>query len=257
MHLPFLIPAYYFYRTRLSSSSSAFHVVFEWGAALVLLLAFPAGAVSEALVGGLLAYLAFISVYELGYLMNDYYAFARESDGRDRRVTGLQSPWISWMVASRLLVFAAISLAWPGAGTPAWWCFFGALVIVFCIHNLLLDRELKILTFIWLAWLRFMAPVIFVVQDDQLMGISFGAAVGYVGFRALAYLDSKDMLNMPGRKRAKFRGAYFLSLIAGIVILWPYPDANGFVVLAAYYAIASVTGVSLSIFSEPSEKHTT
>lgn len=257
MHLPFLIPAYYFYRTRLSTSSIAFHVVFEWGAALVLILAFPAGAVGDALFGGLLAYLAFISVYELGYLMNDYYAFSRESDGRDRRVTGLQSPWITRMVAARLLVFTVIAVAWPGAGTLAWWSFFAALCSVFCLHNLLLDRELKMLTFTWLSWLRFMAPVIFVVQDDQLMGIGFGAAVGYVGFRSLAYLDSKDMLKMPGRKSAKFRGAYFLSLIAGILILWPYPDARGFVVLAAYYAAASVAGISLSVFTKPSDRHTT
>ncbi len=245
MRLPLLFPTSYFYRTRLSGSSVAFHVVFEWGAALLLVLVFPAGAIPDALLGALLAYLAFISIYELGYLMNDYYAFSREDNGRDRRIVALQPFTIAWMVVSRLLVFTAISLAWPSAGNLAWWCFFSALGVVFCLHNLLPDPQLKILTFAWLSWLRFMAPVIFVVQGDQLMGISFGAAAGYVGFRALAYLDSKDMLNMPGRKSTRFRGAYFLSLTAGILVLWPYPDARGFLVLAAYYAVASLAGVSI------------
>lgn len=254
MHLPFLFPAYYFFRTRLSAGSAAFHVVFEWGAALLLILVFPADAVHEALFGGILAYLAFISVYELGYLMNDYYAFARESNGRDRRVTALQSHWIAGMVAARLLVFAAVSLSWHGAGTVEWWCFFSALGMVFCLHNLMRDPQLKILTFAWLSWLRFMAPVIFVVQADQLMGIGFGAAAGYVGFRALGYLDSKDMLDMPDRRGSRFRGAYFLSLTVGILVLWPYPEARGFVVLAGYYAIASTTGILVSMLSTRAEK---
>lgn len=257
MRLPFLLPAYYFFRTRLSGGSTAFHAVFEWGAALLLILVFPASAAHEALFGGILAYLAFISVYELGYLMNDYYAFSRESNGRDRRVAGLQSHWIAGMVVSRLLVFAAVSLSWPGAGTDAWWCFFGALGIVFCLHNLLRDPQLKLLTFAWLSWLRFMAPVIFVVQADQLMGISFGAAAGYVGFRALGYLDSKGMLTMPDRKGSRFRGAYFLSLTVGILVLWPHPEARGFLALAAYYAVASATGITASMFSTRAEKDTT
>jgi hypothetical protein len=248
MKLLFLVPAFYFYRSRLSKGSIAFHVVFEWVAALLLVLLFPTGSIYDSIFGAFLAYISFISVYELGYLMNDYYSFSREINGRDRRETELGPVWIGAMIISRAVVFLSISCFWPIAEGAEWWSFFCALIFIFTLHNLLRDQELKVLTFTWLSWLRFMAPVIFVVQSDQLMGIGLGAALGYVGFRVLAYLDSKDMLNMDGRKRARFRGAFFLSLVTGIIVLWPYSDASGYVVLATYYAVASVLGLSLSIY---------
>jgi hypothetical protein len=126
-----------------------------------------------------------------------------------------------------------------------WWLFFLALAAVFTLHNWLDDREMKTSTFAWLAWFRFMAPVIFVVQDSQRMGIGLAAAMGYVAFRHLGYLDSKGLLKMPGRQRPKFRWFFFLMPLFGAVALWPYPEAYGYALLIVYWAVVSLLGTLL------------
>ncbi|MCE9664014.1 hypothetical protein LY622_11210 [Halomonas sp. M5N1S17] len=242
MNFVYLLPFSYFLDTRLREGSLSFHVIFEWLAAMVLVVAVGAVEPRQALAMAGLAYLAFISLYEIGYLVNDLYAAPREAEGRKRGPQGARLGWgLAW-TGSRLLVFVLITAWLDMLAVPAWWSFHLALCLTFALHNALQDKELKAATFLWLAWLRFMAPVMFVVEDTQRLGIGLAAAVSYVVFRLLGYLDSKDLLRMPGRQRATFRLFFFLMPLIGLLVLWPYPGAEGFLVLTGYFAVAAAAG---------------
>ncbi|SFU32292.1 hypothetical protein [Halomonas korlensis] len=242
MKLVYLLPFSYFLNTRLREGSVSFHLVFEWLAAMLLVVVLGEVEPLPALAMAGLSYLAFISLYEIGYLVNDLVAAQREVGGRKR---GPQEATLGWGLAwtgSRLIAFMLITIWLDFLTVPAWWSFYLALCLTFSLHNVLQNSELKSATFLWLAWLRFMAPVMFVVEDAQRLGIGLAAAVSYVTFRLLGYLDSKRLLRMPGRQRASFRLFYFLMPLIGLLALWPYAGAEGYMVLTSYFAIVAAVG---------------
>ncbi len=133
--------------------------------------------------------------------------------------------------------------------SPEWWSFFLALALVFGLHNLFENKEMKAATFQWLGWLRFMAPVVFVVEEGQLLGVGLAAAVAYVAFRMFGYLDSKGLLRMPGRQRPEFRMLFFLMPLFGVMVLWPYESARGFIILSCYFALAAFLGTMVQVIT--------
>lgn len=245
MNFIILLPFSYFYRTRLRDGSVAFHFIFEWLAAAMLVVLLGNLPPLHGLGQSLIVYFAFISLYEIGYLANDLHGARKEHDGRRRGPQGASSWWVCAWIFTRLIAFLAIMFSLSQQTSVAWWSFFFALSVVFALHNLIDDRELKVGTFLWLSWFRFMAPVIFIVDNQYLMGVAFGAAITYCAFRQLGYLDSKGMLNMPGRKRLRVRLVFFLMPLAGVMALFPYPVARGFVLLCAYYTVVASIGASL------------
>ncbi len=247
MKFGYLVPFAYFYDTRLRSGSMAFHLIFEWLAAVVVVLAVGRVDPAHALMAAGLSYLAFISLYEIGYLVNDLFASRKETAGRRRGPQGASSVSVAAWITVRLSVFVIATAIMGMLAVPAWWSFFAALCAVFAMHNLLTDTEFKAATFLWLAWFRFMAPVIFVVKDGQRLGVGLAAAMVYASFRLFGYLDSKGLLQMPGRQRPGFRVFFLLMPLAGALALWPYDDARGFLVLTGYTALAAVVGTALSI----------
>lgn len=240
------LPFAYFLTTRLSKGSIAFHVLFEWGAALVVagLLAGPDW--PHALLLALVSYFAFISLYEIGYLINDRFAAKHESGGRSRGQAEIPALWVVLWIVARLLAFAlATSLAgaWQ---SPLWWSFFGGLAVVFALHNLITDREVRSFTFVWLAWFRFTAPLFWVVPREQFAGIGLGATMVYVMFRQFGYLDSKGLLAMPGRQRPVFRlAAFVLPLVAAPALAF-YPGTAGLIILLLYFAAIAGLGTLAS-----------
>ncbi|GAA5138750.1 hypothetical protein [Alloalcanivorax gelatiniphagus] len=253
----YLLPFSYFYQTRLKEGSIAFHVIFEWIAALWLVVWIGDGVtVSQNIFALFLNYIAFISIYEIGYMANDIYAAKYEKYGRHRGPQGARNLnlWVCLWVVIRLATFLACTIVMNKFFDASWWLFFFALILVFSLHNLLNDREMKAATFSWLAWFRFMAPVIFVISKDQLMSVGLAVAFGYVAYRKLGYMDSKGLLLMPGRKRTRFRLFFFLSPMAGAVALWPYGQAQGYLLLVVYWAAVSSVGAALTYkFSRPSQ----
>lgn len=256
MRFVYLLPFTYFYDTRLRSGSIAFHVIFEWLAAGLLVLALGAAGPTQALTAAGLSYLAFISLYEIGYLVNDLFASRKETGGRQRGPQGAGGLWVAAWFISRLVAFMIATIFLGKLAAPEWWSFFAALCVVFALHNELTDREFKSATFIWLAWFRFMAPVIFVVQDTQRLGVGLAAAMAYASFRLFGYLDSKGLLQMPGRQRPGFRLFFFLMPLTGALALWTYDGAQGFLVLSGYYALAAVLGTAPGMLRQRSKNKT-
>lgn len=253
MNCAFILPFAYFYKTRLSKGALSFHFVFEWMAAALLVTAFGSMGSGASLAHSVLCYLAFISLYEIGYLVNDLFSAQREAAGRQRGPAGVSRWWVLVWVVARLAVFVWVTALLHQQTVLAWWSYFTAMGVVFFLHNSLVDGEFKVVTFSWLAWFRFMAPVIFVVEPGQIMGIAFGAAMVYAGFRLFGYLDSKDLLRMPGRQRPGFRRFFFVMPLSAALALWPYPEARGFIVLVVYFAIAAMLGTVMS--SKPNEEN--
>ena len=97
--------------------------------------------------------------------------------------------WVSAWIASRVLSFILMTFLLGFSAVLNWWLFYLTLIIVFLLHNLLVCRELKVVTFSWLAFYRFIAPIIFVVADSQRLGIALAAAMIYVPFRQFAYME--------------------------------------------------------------------
>ena len=256
MKFVYLLPFAYFYDTRLRTASVAFHVVFEWLAAVVLALAVGAASPAQALTAAGLSYLAFISLYEIGYLVNDLFASRNEDGGRLRGPQDAGGVWVAAWFVARLVVFMLATVLMGKLAGLEWWSYFAALCVVFALHNGLTDREFKAATFIWLAWFRFMAPVMFVVEDTQRLGVGLAAAMAYSSFRLFGYLDSKGLLQMPSRQMPGFRLFFFLMPLAGVLALWPYEDARGFMVLIGYYALAAAMGTGFSVAQLRSKKRT-
>lgn len=256
MKFVYLLPFTYFYDTRLRKGSVAFHVIFEWLAAVLLVLVVGAAGPAQALIAAGLSYLAFISLYEIGYLFNDLFASRKEAGGRQRGPQGAGGVWVAAWFIARLVAFMFATVLMGKLAAPDWWSFFAALCVVFALHNGLTDREFKAATFLWLAWFRFMAPVMFVVQDTQRMGVGLAAAMAYSSFRLFGYLDSKGLLQMPGRQRPGFRLFFFLMPLAGALALWPYEGARGFLVLTGYYALAAALGTAPGMMRQRSKNKT-
>lgn len=248
--LLYLLPFSYFWSTRLKQRSIGFHLLFEWLAAVMLAVALTEGGIGEPLFAALVSYLAFISLYEIGYITNDLIIAPREQGGRMRGPQGASGAWIASWIALRLVVFLLATIMLGRSGSPEWWGFFAALAVVFGFHNGLADKELKAGTFLWLSWFRFMAPVAFSVPEEQVIGIGFACAMSYSAFRQFGYLDSKGLLHMPGRKRPRFRWAFFMWPLLAVPAVGMLPGAKGLVLLAGYFAVVATLGVLATKFHE-------
>lgn len=246
MNWLFLIPFTYFFDTRLRNGSLSFHLLFEWVAAASLTLFFADAATpGEALLLCLLSYLAFISVYEIGYLMNDLVMAPREQGGRLRGPQGQGTIWLSLWSVSRVISFLLITWVMQMAANTSWWLFFLGLALVFLLHNVLQNKELKVVTFIWLAMMRFIAPLVFVISAEQVFAVLLVAAMTYVPFRTLAYLDSKSLLLMPGRQSTSIRLMFFVLPLLVVPFLFVLPGGQAGAFLACYFAAVALCGVAV------------
>lgn len=237
------LPFSYFFITRLSRGSISFHLFFEWFAAFVLVVTLgDSGSWVLNSSRALICYLSFISLYEIGYIANDIYDVSKGEFSRRRLPSGANVTLVGFWVISRLSFFllgTEILGAWQ---SMEWWSFFVTLSILFALHNTVIRRELKVISFVWLAWYRFMAPIIFVVAKDQVFGISFAVAIGYVIFRYLSYLDSKDALRLPERRSNHFRVIFFMFPLFSIGLLVQFPSSSGYIILTAYWSAISLIG---------------
>lgn len=215
--LKFLLPFSYFFRSRLQAMKDiVFHFYYEWLLAFALLFYFSGYDVFFSVENFLLAYFAFIAIYEIGYLGNDVYSVRYETAPRLRiknfNPDNLQlTIWIVFRVAVFLSITHYLGL-WSSF---AWWVFYGAIVVFFYLHNELRQKELKSFTFINLAFTRFLAPIFIFITSEQLLLIVPSILLCYVLYRTLTYMDSKKLLNMPSRPLPAFKVNYYL-LIGGV-----------------------------------------
>lgn len=215
-----LLPLGYSWATRLRSPRDvAYLIVTSWIPLIWIALregALPAPQLATTFAAG---YLAFISLYEIGYLANDVWDARRHVDGRKRgAVTGGPS-WAVLFVGIRVATWAAIGLAMGWFGNPLWQGGYAVLLIVFAAHNLLRQQALRLATFAQLALLRFCLPLVAILDGAALAATAIVATLVYLPLRYLSYADSKQLLAMPERRSARFGATYLALTLPTIVLL--------------------------------------
>lgn len=212
--LSLIIPPSYFLKTRLNNIQALiFHTWFEYLPNLAILF-WVTEDITLSLVSFGLGYLAFISLYEIGYAFNDLVSSKKEKEPRLRAKNITHSPSsLTVFILFRLTVFGLITNHLSNGSNPTWWIFYAVLATSFTLHNVIKNPAYKLLTFISLAFCRFLAPI-FNFLDTDLIGIILPAILlYYVIYRTLTYLESKNLLQMKDRKQPKFKMGYFLLLL--------------------------------------------
>lgn len=236
----FLLPPFYFIQTRLTNWRAVFvHGLLEWIPAFVLtVLVAPIWVMVPNVV---VFYLAFISVYELGYLANDQTAFGEE--GGRQRFKRLKLVEIVLFVVVRFIVFLVITILMHQSQNMNWWIWFGVLILVFGMHNLIKTKSLKAVTFCYLAFARFFSPVVFILPDRMLQLILLPILLHYIVFRLIIYLDSKEMLQNFDRKSSRFIiGFHMIASLFSIVLSIRFNDLLP-VGVSCYYILVSTLSV--------------
>src|SRR5690554_3804576 len=121
MNFIYILPFSYFYNTRLRGGSIGFHLIFEWIAAVVLVAMIGATGPASALAVAGLSYLAFISLYEIGYMVNDLVAAKWEEGGRKRGPQQASQYWVALWCCFRIGVFFAVTVYLGFLAAPEWW----------------------------------------------------------------------------------------------------------------------------------------
>ncbi len=218
-----------------TAKAVAFHLVFEW-VPIFLIAAnnFNGFSFLPTLVA---YYVAFISIYELGYLLNDQLAL-RQLNGRTRArpFDGME---ILVFVAIRIGVFLMVTLYVADLSGGKWWIWNFLLVLVFVIHNFLRQAGLKIITFSYLAFVRFFSPIIVLVPGVLDISIVLPVMLHYVLFRLITYMDSKEFIKNFDRQTNHFRVGYHL--FASVFSICLAVFANSFIPIwiSTYYIVIS------------------
>lgn len=228
------IPFVYFVTTRLNSLKAIlFQFFFEWIPSI--LLVFYSLSSFSFFPEWLAHYLAFISIYEVGYLINDQMAYHRE--GERRRAKHFSRLEIFFFITIRIVTFLLISYA-TKASSIQWWLWYSLLLVIFLLHSLLRQNALKAFTFSYLAFARFFSPV-FVLIGFLNINLLVPIFVHYVLFRLITYLDSKNLIGF--KRQSNFFRITF-HFVGGALSICLTLITNSYLPLwiSAYYAFISV-----------------
>jgi len=232
-------PFLYFIYSRLNNLKAwVFHSYFEWFPSFLILYYYSEYSLFNVFINWGASYLAFIAIYEIGYLINDFYSTKNEDQPR-RRGGSLSFGRFNFLVfvAIRIGVFVAITWLYHFYNDIKWLTFYSTLISIIILHNTIKEKQLKPMSFSGMALLRFFAPFIFFINDTYLGILMIAVFINYVLFRLLTYMDSKDLLKMPIRKTAKFKmNFYFVLLPINVFISLLFHDLLP-ITLSVYYLI--------------------
>jgi hypothetical protein len=216
-----LVPFGYTASTRLKSRRDYLYLISsQWGIGLVVLSFLGPSDYHLTLINYALGYIAFISIYEIGYLWNDIWDAKRSSDGRMRFEGEVTARFIGLFLAIRLIVWLVLTFLFLQGEIIFWFLACLVLIVVFSAHNILSSSELRYASFFQLALLRFSLPLIFSLPSHVFDQILIVAVLHYAYFRSLAYLDSKQLLMMPHRRDAGFSISQTLLMFPIILCLY-------------------------------------
>ena len=249
MNIILLFPFLYFYFSRIKKKGSIlFNLFFEWIPWFIIIFFSSKYSFLVSIFYLFLSYLAFISFYELGYIVNDYFSINFEENGRNRAPTTGNRKNISFWIFSRLIIFIIISYYLPFGGQYEWNIIYIILGIFFAAHNLINESQYKSISFFWLALLKYIIPTIFLINQKYIISLLLAASTIYVPFRFLSYLESKKLLLMNKRKSINFRSFYFCSPLIFALSLNTFPYLSLYFSLSIYYALIILVYYLISKF---------
>lgn len=208
-----LLPFAYFAATRLPRVRDlAYLVATSWVPAIWLLWRLTDLGPGRSILAFAAGYLAFIAVYEIGYLINDAWDARRTSDGRKRVDFELTWPLICAFIMIRFAVWLAIGFWTRWLYDPVWLLGSAVLAIAIAQHNLVQSKGLRLASFYELAVLRFIVPILGSLPNVSVPAAILTALLLYAFPRFLAYMDSKDLLVLKQRTEPSFVFLLLLSL---------------------------------------------
>lgn len=188
------IPFFYFIQTRIVLSINfLFQYFLEIVTSIIIFLFLFKPFYLDALTLFLFYYLAFISVYEIGYFINDTISTKYENKPNKRLDNKQSFLFIFFFIITRLIVFILISFYLDLENNYIWWFFYTFLILIFTFHNLLSKIYYRIATFQILAFLRFIAPFFLVLDFYHLLFIGNIVALTYVPYRTLSYMTHRKI----------------------------------------------------------------
>lgn len=224
------LPFFYFLITRLKNLKNfIFHSYFEWIPAVGLLFLLEDTGLVASLKEFLFGYLAFISIYEIGYLTNDQLSEKSESNPRKRLDNNLSRINLLVLILVRVGVFIGVTIYLGFDSSIIWWSFYLLLGLSFFLHNLITNNDYRLITFLNLSVFRFFAPIFIFLSLENFQLLFPVILVCYSFFRTLIYMDNKDLLSVKSRKSPLFNLSFFV--ITFIVM--------------SFYSIVSMTWIPL------------
>jgi hypothetical protein len=164
-------------------------------------------------------YFAFICAYELGYLVNDGWDARNASDGRQRLTFAVTPSYLACFILIRVGLWTATALQTGWLAELSWLVGFIWLLAAFAEHNLLRSSSLRVASFVQLASLRFLLPIIAVIPTGHWPAAGAAALLFYVYPRTLSYMDSKALLQLHDRSSRDFAFRQTLVLMPAVVAL--------------------------------------
>lgn len=233
-----LLPFGYMAVTRLRTLRDFLYLALtQWGAGILLTYRLSERSPLEAVFGYAVGYLAFVSVYEIGYFVNDTWDASKQPNARARFPIKIGAVYCIAFVVVRVAVWITVSNATGHLLSADWLMMYAALVIVFALHNLFPQNHIRLATFVQLTLLRYILPILATVGMEHLLMLLVVASVFYLHFRSLAFLDSKDLLAMQGRKDRAFGLVQILIFLPLAIIISHAMQISVFLELWLYYAL--------------------
>jgi hypothetical protein len=121
-------------------------------------------------------------------------------------------------VLVRFGTWALIGWAMGWISNPVWLAATACFVFVFALHNIIEASAPRSATFVQVGLLRFIMPIIGALAPERLPLALLVTMLLYIYLRWLAYLDSKDLLRLAGRRSPRFALVQML-LLGPIVVL--------------------------------------
>lgn len=233
-----LVPFLYFAVTRLPRARDLIYLIAtSWVPAIWLLWRLTNRGIGQSLLQFAAGYLAFIAIYEIGYLINDGWDAKRSDDSRRRLGFKIDPLFVILFAGIRLGIWASIGVWLAWIYSLAWLTGFLILAIAIAQHNLAQSKGLRLASFYELAMLRFMLPIIAALPQSALPATILVASLLYAFPRFLGYMDSKNILTLPQRREPGFGFQLTLSLSPLLLYLSYLLRAAVLAELTAYYLI--------------------
>lgn len=232
-----IFPISYFQATRLNRwSLVGYNGLVEWIPALVLSYYFNDCSI-RILPVVVLSYLAFICVYEIGYITNDFFSEKFESNPRGRRIyLSYSSSIISVIILSRIAFFLLFTFLLGATKNPFWWAFYGLLTIAFALHNLLPNR-LRTATFFALSTYRYFAPIILSLAPPVITILLPTILLNNSLYRTTVYLRNKNASESESEQKATRNLGFYVGAMPLSALLSIYFSSLLPIIICIYYLL--------------------
>jgi len=200
-----LVPMLYLVGTRMNSLKALVsNAATAWIPGVAITYVWSGNTFSWSVGAYALSYLAFVSIYEVGYFVNDTLGTRRDETPRHRLHGEVSGTFSVAFVAIRLATFVGIAALMSFPESLPWMTACGALFALIVLHNWLASSALKAATFIQMSALRFSIPILPLVPGPRCGDVLLLGLLHFAYPRFITYLEAKGRLRIPERRTARY-----------------------------------------------------